>query len=573
MLCDSCEYKRRNANNSDHGDDLELHNNLSEPTSSTDQNTGGLARYFQPLTEKPKVKASSKPAPTNATPNIPAESGGARRKTTAPLGEHDRVSNKCASETCQSETTTDQNTTKCSICHLLYHLTCVNLKKRPSQKSVWTCPVCRTDINAAIKSLRQSVLELQNSFSELSLKQERLDEENDSLRNLNRQFAQEIRDQRNEFNDLKAELNDLKDSINNPLNRQIESENDIDSNEITQVKTLLIGDSIIRDINESDFPDTVSVKLPGRTIKDIDEYLKTVNMSPYKNLIIHAGTNNLSQGTGSTESILEEMEKLVTNIQIKAPQCSIFISGLCPRPDRHEFAQIQTLVRTNLHLQDLARKLDCKFIDNDTAFRFMNGDIDVNSFIDHVHLSPDGTRKLTANILAAVFDIKEHVAPCAVITQRQNALPISKVLELYPYHPKHPDDPQQSSASRSSHYRRRSSPEHDRTQDNHQQLPSSRPSYPVRRGLSRLDQSSRQKRQYSSLNTDKNKRWTPSRDGCEFCGEHNHRRSNCRYRGPLTCYKCGQMGHKARSHELVTTYEQPRRSYYGNNNRNEARYH
>ena len=203
----------------------------------------------------------------------------------------------------------------------------------------------------------------------------------------------------------------------------------------------------------------------------------------------------------------------------------------------------------------------------------MNGDIDVNNFIDHEHLSPDGTLKLTENILTAVFDIKKHVAPCAVITQRQKALPISKVLELYFYHPKHPDDHQQSSTSRSPHYGRRDTPGLDRMHDNHQQLPTSRSSYPDRRGPPRRDQSPQQRRQSSSLN--RNKRWTPSRDtcGCEFCGERNHRRSNCRYRGPLTCYICDQMGHKARTHKLENNYEYPRRSYYRNNNRTEARYH
>ena len=171
----------------------------------------------------------------------------------------------------------------------------------------------------------------------------------------NNQLTQEIRDQRNDFNDMKAELDDMKESINHPSNRPIEtehveSESDNDSEEeeeeITLVKTLLIGDSIIRDINQNDLPDTVAIKLPGRTIKDIDEYLQTVDMSPYKNLIIHGGTNNVARGV-STHCIVEEMETLVTNIQIKAPRCSVFISGLCPRPDRHEFVQIQTLVNTN----------------------------------------------------------------------------------------------------------------------------------------------------------------------------------------------------------------------------------
>ena len=179
MLCDSCEQKRRNGNNSDHGDDLELHNIRSEPTTSIDQISGGLVCQFQPLTKNDK--ASIKPSHVNATPNIPAAPGGARPKITEPLGEH--VSNKCARETC-SEITTNQNTTKCTICQLVYHLTCVNLKKRPSQKSVWTCPECRTNIISAIKNIRQSVVELQNTISELSLKQERLDEENDTLRNV-----------------------------------------------------------------------------------------------------------------------------------------------------------------------------------------------------------------------------------------------------------------------------------------------------------------------------------------------------------------------------------------------------
>ena len=203
----------------------------------------------------------------------------------------------------------------------------------------------------------------------------------------------------------------------------------------------------------------------------------------------------------------------------------------------------------------------------------MNGDIDVNSFIDHVHLNPDGTLKLTENILAAVFDIKQHVAPCAVISQRQNAIPISKVLELYPYHPKHPDDHQQSSTSQL--YGRHDTPGRDRMYDNHQRPPTSRSSYPDRRGPPRRDQSQQQRRQSNSLNTNRNKRWIPSREvyGCEFCGERNHRRSNCRYGGPLTCYTCGQMGHKARTHERETNSEHPRRSYYRNNNRTEARYH
>ena len=44
MLCDSCEYKRRNSDNSN---DFQLHNNQSAPTTSIDQNSGSHARYFQ----------------------------------------------------------------------------------------------------------------------------------------------------------------------------------------------------------------------------------------------------------------------------------------------------------------------------------------------------------------------------------------------------------------------------------------------------------------------------------------------------------------------------------------------
>ena len=80
----------------------------------------------------------------------------------------------CSSQECSQPA--NPNQCKCCICQRDFHFVCVGLKRKPSQKTPWSCPECKADTNLAIKKLCHTITSLQQTVNELVTKQNKLDD-------------------------------------------------------------------------------------------------------------------------------------------------------------------------------------------------------------------------------------------------------------------------------------------------------------------------------------------------------------------------------------------------------------
>ena len=109
-------------------------------------------------------------------------------------------------------------------------------------------------------------------------------------------------------------------------------------------------DHVVDDLNrESD--DAVRINLVN--VSRGHAYSSFCDISTFKDIIIHAGTNDISKNISLDESVAS-MEATITLIMLKPPTASIHISSVCPRTKDNVQHKIDTL---NHALQELAKRL------------------------------------------------------------------------------------------------------------------------------------------------------------------------------------------------------------------------
>ena len=85
----------------------------------------------------------------------------------------------CTEELCVTKT--GEMTCTCFICQKSYHLTCVNLTRRPSKSSNWCCKLCK-DVPSLIRELRNTVNLLSDWQHSMYDQQQELRAENKALK-------------------------------------------------------------------------------------------------------------------------------------------------------------------------------------------------------------------------------------------------------------------------------------------------------------------------------------------------------------------------------------------------------
>ena len=168
--------------------------------------------------------------------------------------------------------------------------------------------------------------------------------------------------------------------------------------------TFVTGSCLLKAIDRKFLDENVRVKsYQNAKIEDLQESLSSMDLSRYKNIIIHVGGFDVDDSIGQT-SFSEKYDSLLKSLENSG--CKVFVSGLLPRggTDMKPF---------NDTLKNLSLKHKVTFINNHNSFIMASGELPFDFFhADQVNLKFSGIRKLVQNINEK----------CSILPKRQNPI-------------------------------------------------------------------------------------------------------------------------------------------------------
>lgn len=301
-----------------------------------------------------------------------------------------------------------ETTCICFICSKTFHLHCVGLSRRPPKTSNWCCKVC-SNIPLVIRHLNKKINELtaahntlQASFTSTHKSHETLLKSHKTLQKSHESLQKHHDILRKDNASLRNEITTLKKD--NPNKQSSSSKPEPKTGQHVHSSCLIIGDSIIKVFDNKTFENTVVKSISGATVSDIFKELEGhKDLASYKDIIIHAGTNDISRNVPITDTI-SSMEAIATLIMIKAPTANIHISAVCPRTKGHNQHKVETL---NEALNNLCARLTCDFVDSSTHMTYKNGSIDQSQLADGLHLSERGAETFLRSLIDSVGTLKK----------------------------------------------------------------------------------------------------------------------------------------------------------------------
>ena len=161
-------------------------------------------------------------------------------------------------------------------------------------------------------------------------------------------------------------------------------------------KVIILGNSLLNGINEKGLSKRHKVKIvnkPGATserllLEDLDNLIKYQPES----VIIHAGTNDLTNGI----NMLNNAKKIVKELTTKLPKVKIAFSGLITRKDKKNLDK--NVTETNKRLKNYCRQKDIGYIDNSNITEDSLG-------IKKLHLNRKGNSFLAKNLLKYLTNV------------------------------------------------------------------------------------------------------------------------------------------------------------------------
>ena len=185
---------------------------------------------------------------------------------------------------------------------------------------------------------------------------------------------------------------------NNQPTSNINQNQDQQRISVSKGPVLLLGDSILRGIQQRKFAPNryVNKQTVAGGTKEMKQYINNMEeKNDYDYIIIHTGTNDV--GNLSTDEIVKNMENCLGKIKNRWPDARIGLSGLTYVP--REEAKNMLIDEINCFYESICSKLDLIYIDNKRVTCDVYGNLNDQVFYDDVHLNNRiGTRKLVTNI-------------------------------------------------------------------------------------------------------------------------------------------------------------------------------
>jgi len=180
--------------------------------------------------------------------------------------------------------------------------------------------------------------------------------------------------------------------------------------------TLLVGSSIIRDINKKKNDiDMDPICIRGDKVHDVTErLLQLPKDTKLENMIIQVGSNDCCSKDFALNIFSENYKMLITVAE--SISNNVVLSGLCPRLDDNN----GNISKGNICIAQIASDENHLYTDNDFHFRLLNGAVNISLYNrDGVHLNVKGVAKLAKNL--SISSTGEHK------TQENRRPPVSRI--------------------------------------------------------------------------------------------------------------------------------------------------
>ena len=264
---------------------------------------------------------------------------------------------------------------QCHLCQHWTHPPCVG-EKDEDIISIWTCPSCRT-IPVTLQTMMSMMMKIQEDneqlktlfTSKLDSMQATLKQKDSHLQKLTEVVSDKTKDNANavhEITALRTKVSELNSKLCETSWRNFRSQ--------ANSKSLLVGSSMIRDINESHLDNTEVICIRGGLIKDVKKVVteKPAGVS-YDRVVLVAGGNDCAPRDLSSDvtpsSIVDDYRSLVRASKSKANR--VTVSSVCPRDIS---AEVNTRIESvNAGLQVMCNEEDATFVDNTPSFHLADG--------------------------------------------------------------------------------------------------------------------------------------------------------------------------------------------------------
>ena len=167
----------------------------------------------------------------------------------------------------------------------------------------------------------------------------------------------------------------------------LDTDNEINSEH--KRKVVITGDSLLNGLNEKGLSRNHRVKVnnfPGGTSETILENIDEIIKNKPDCLIIHAGTNDLTNGI----NLLNQAKKIIKEVKKVSHNTKIAFSSIITRKDRKNIDK--KVLDVNSHLKNYCSQKNIDFIDNNNIKEEHLG-------VKKLHLNKRGNSVLASNIL------------------------------------------------------------------------------------------------------------------------------------------------------------------------------
>ena len=373
-------------------------------------------------------------------------------------------------------------------------------------------------------------------------------ETNDNFYVVNNSLAEKER----EINELKTKLFLAEETIRNlreELGNKKQAKND---SEISTKKILLIGDSCLQEVRNTDLQDDVIIRtLPDANMAMLSSWIDEKLTHSLKECIIYCGMQDLMEDETTPEEAVNCLETLVTVLKGNSEDITIKVCELVP-----SLTSAELTVKINQFNTKLEKWSDTNgvvFVKTNEYFKLGTGEIDLLCYENADELDYDILSRVGAiRILDAISSKSEGKFVCnnwRVIKQKSFGGSNSRKTSAIQNNGGDGGNMDSSHAinRRRSIYQNGNYFSYRGNDDRNYNARSSNnwnePGYERDRVMRGQVNSRSNYGQKYNIATTRNR---THRMGCYNCGEFNHVQSNCRYDHKIKCNVCHEYGHKSK---------------------------